>query len=218
VTAQVTVKAPVAQTATAPVAAARRAEASTVVQQPAPKASPAPASIAAARPAATPQSGSVSKPAVTARLAVKAPAAKTAMAPAAATPWSGTAEATAVVVQAGMPKYLTFAELVGTAIEVRNGTWTRHLARDTRWMLSQEGFRVDKIGNHIDFGAKATIIYYRPGSARVARAVRRTFFPGAVLAQATGRKLKRDIDIKILLGADLKKQPQLLARLTQEER
>jgi Flp pilus assembly protein TadD len=113
------------------------------------------------------------------------------------------------------PSYLTCAELVGTAIEVRNGTWTRNLAHLTRARLWQEGFTVAKIGNHIDFGATQTIIYYRPGVERVARALNRTFFPKAKLTQS--KKLKNGMDIKILLGADLQKQPQVMASLAVED-
>jgi tetratricopeptide (TPR) repeat protein len=109
------------------------------------------------------------------------------------------------------PRYLTCDELVNTAIEVRNGTWTRFLAHETRSMLSLEGFNVTTIGNHIDFGAKKTIIFYRPGSGRVARALGHTFFPLAELKPSS--KLKKGTDVKILLGADLLKAPRLMARL-----
>jgi hypothetical protein len=109
------------------------------------------------------------------------------------------------------PRYLTCTELVNTAIEVRNGTWTRSLAHETRSMLSLEGFNVTTIGNHIDFGAQKTIIFYRPGSGRVARALGHTFFPLAELKPS--RKLKKGTDVKILLGADLLKAPRLMARL-----
>ena len=84
---------------------------------------------------------------------------------------------------------LTTAELVDTAIEVRNGTWTKNLAHQTRSLLSQEGFSVAIIGNHVDFGAEKTIIYYRPGAERVAQAVARTVFPGAALEPS--RSLRR---------------------------
>ena len=84
----------------------------------------------------------------------------------------------------------------------------------TRARLWQEGFSVAEIGNHIDFGATRTIIYYRPGVERVARALNRTFFPKAKLTQST--KLKKATDIKILLGADLQKQPQVMAHLVNE--
>ena len=111
---------------------------------------------------------------------------------------------------------LTAAELVNTAIEVRNGTWTKNLAHETRSLLRQEGFTVAKIGNHVDFGAAKTIIYYRPGAERVARAVGRTVFPGAELEPSL--KLKKGMDIKILLGADLLERPQLMARLVAEDK
>jgi hypothetical protein len=100
---------------------------------------------------------------------------------------------------------------VDTAIEVRNGTWTKNLARQTRTLLHQEGFTVAKIGNHIDFGAAKTIIYYRPEAERVARTVGRTVFPQAELSPSSN--LKRGMDIQILLGADLLQRPQLMARL-----
>ena len=79
---------------------------------------------------------------------------------------------------------LTSAELVDTAIEVRNGTRTKNLAHQTRSLLRQEGFTVAWIGNHVDFGAAKTIVYYRPGMERVAWALGHTVFPGAELAQA----------------------------------
>jgi LytR cell envelope-related transcriptional attenuator len=109
---------------------------------------------------------------------------------------------------------LTAAELLGTAIEVRNGTWTKDLAHQTRSLLHEQGFNVTLIGNHVDFGAATTIIYYRPGAERVARAVAHTVFPGAALAPSL--KLKKGMDIKILLGADLLQRPQLMARLVAE--
>jgi hypothetical protein len=112
------------------------------------------------------------------------------------------------------PSYLTCGELVNTAIEVRNGTWTRDLAHETRSMLSLEGFNVTKIGNHIDFGAKKTIIYYRPGSGRIARALGHAFFPLAELRPSM--KLNKGTDVKILLGADLVKPMRLMARVERE--
>jgi Tfp pilus assembly protein PilF len=109
---------------------------------------------------------------------------------------------------------LTVDERVNTAIEVRNGTWTKNLAHETRSLLRQEGFTVAKIGNHVDFGAAKTIVYYRPEAERVAQAVGRTVFPGAELEPSL--KLKKGMDIKILLGADLPERPQLMARLVGE--
>ncbi len=93
------------------------------------------------------------------------------------------------------PAPLTSAELAGTAIEVRNGTWAKNLAHQTRSLLREEGFTVALIGNHVDFGAAKTMIYYRPGAESVARAVARTVFPGAGLAPSL--KLKKGMDIKV---------------------
>jgi hypothetical protein len=109
------------------------------------------------------------------------------------------------------PTPLTVAERVDTAIEVRNGTWTKDLARQTRSRLDQEGFTVARIGNHVDFGAAKTIIYYRPEAERVARTVGRTVFPQAELEPSL--KLRDGMDIQILLGADLVQRPHLITRL-----
>ncbi|MHB9074014.1 MAG: LytR C-terminal domain-containing protein [Desulfobaccales bacterium] len=109
---------------------------------------------------------------------------------------------------------LTALELEYTAIEVLNGTRTPHLARRTRTLLDLEGFSVARIGNYINFGAEKTIIYYRPEAQRVARTLGETLFPGAGLEP--NAKLRKDIAVKILLGADLLERPQLMARLATE--
>ena len=83
-------------------------------------------------------------------------------------------------------------------IEVRNGTRTKNLAHLTRALLSQEGFNVTQIGNHIDFGAEATVIYYRAGAEKLAQALNSEIFPEASLEQST--KLKKGVAIKVLLG------------------
>lgn len=109
---------------------------------------------------------------------------------------------------------LTALELEYTAIEVLNGTRTPHLAFRTRKLLDLEGFSVARIGNYINFGAEKTIIYYRPESQRVARALGETLFPGADLEPSL--KLPKNIAVKILLGADLLERPQIMARLAIE--
>jgi len=109
------------------------------------------------------------------------------------------------------PNYLTCKELVETGIEVRNGAGTRFLAHRTRSMLTQEGFTVKHIGNHLDFGAKKTLIYYRPGAERVARFLGRDFFPTAKAEQK--RKLRKHVQVKVVLGHDFAKRPDLMAQL-----
>ncbi len=108
------------------------------------------------------------------------------------------------------PTLLNSAELEDTVIEVWNGTRAKNLAHQTQSLLRQEGFWVAKIGNYVDFGATKTMIYYRPGAERVARELARKVFPGAGLE--TSMELKKDIDIRILLGADLLERPQLMTR------
>ncbi len=114
------------------------------------------------------------------------------------------------------PQPLNAAELEETAIEVRNGTRTRNLAHRTRSLLSQEGFTVTRIGNHIDFGAKKTVIYYRPGADRVARSLGRDFFPTSKMEQSL--KLRDDVDVKILLGHDLLNRHGLMAHRAETPR
>ncbi len=106
---------------------------------------------------------------------------------------------------------LTALERTTTGIEVRNGTWTKNLAHQSRSLLSQEGFSVTEIGNHIDFGAESTVIYCRPGAERVAQALNWEIFPKAKIAASS--KLKDGVAIKILLGRDLLEQPLTMARL-----
>ena len=106
---------------------------------------------------------------------------------------------------------LTALERVTTGIEVRNGNGTWNLAHQTRTLLWQEGFKVSKIGNHIDFGAADTVIYYRPGAERVAQGVKWQVFPQARLEPTA--KLTDGVAIKVLLGRDLLDQPLTMARI-----
>lgn len=187
------------------------------VQAPAPPAAPLakPMEIAA-KPAAPP-------PAATAPATAAAPKPGSAtvknnkgLAPEVSKP-AGEAKATSPagnLPQAG-PKYLTSAELVETAIEVRNGTWTHNLAHHTRTALSAKGFNVTIIGNHIDFGAERTLVYYRPGAERVARFLAKDFFPTSLIEES--QKLRGGVDVKIILGYDLTKSPELMARLGEGE-
>ena len=81
--------------------------------------------------------------------------------------------------------------------------------------MSQQGFDVVQIGNYIDFGVEATVIYYRTGAEQVARALQSEIFPGARIEASSS--LKNGTDIKVLLGHDLEVQPRMLARLLGEE-
>jgi Tfp pilus assembly protein PilF len=113
-----------------------------------------------------------------------------------------------------LPKWLTAKELVHTGIEVRNGNGARRIAHRTRAALSREGFNVTKIGNHVDFGAERTIIYYRPEVSRVARSLNKKFFPTAKMVQA--RRFNKHVEVKVVLGRDLLKRHDQLARLAME--
>ena len=119
------------------------------------------------------------------------------------------------LVQPGVPLATpTAEELIASVIEIRNGTRARMLAHRTRDRLSQQGFHVGMIGNHIDFGAETTVIYYRPGTEKVAQALDSQIFPGAQLVESP--KLRKGVAIKILLGRDLLAQPQTMARLIEK--
>ena len=111
--------------------------------------------------------------------------------------------------------FLSAAERADTGIEVRNGTRTQNLAHLTRTLLSLQGFNVVQIGNYIDFGVEATVIYYRTGAEKVARALQSEIFPGAKIEESPN--LKNGVDLKVLLGHDLEVQPRMLARLHGEE-
>jgi hypothetical protein len=97
---------------------------------------------------------------------------------------------------------LSAAELMGTAIDLRNGNGAQGLCQQVRARLSREGFQVASIGNHVDFGQEITAIYYRPGKEKVAQALKGKFFPGARLE--SGPNLSPGVDIKVILGHDLK--------------
>jgi Flp pilus assembly protein TadD len=109
------------------------------------------------------------------------------------------------------PAYLTALELVNTGIEVRNGTPRPHLAREMGSLLDQEAFTVVKIGNHVNFGAEKTLIYYRPQAQRVAKVLRDDILPLAGLEPSD--RLKGQAAIKVLLGHDLLRDPAVMARL-----
>ncbi len=113
------------------------------------------------------------------------------------------------------PQAALMATLEESAIEIRNGTRTQNLAHLTRALLQQEGFNVAVIGNHIDFGAQATMIYYLAGEEQMARALQAKIFPWAQAEEIS--RLKNGVAIKVLLGSDLLDQPRLMARLTGEE-
>jgi hypothetical protein len=106
---------------------------------------------------------------------------------------------------------LTTAELTGTDIALLNGAGSQDLARQLRALLWQQGFQVASIGNHLDFGAEKTLIYYRPEAERVARALCRNFFPDAQLEPST--RIRGGADVKVILGRDLLNRVQLLDQL-----
>ena len=120
-----------------------------------------------------------------------------------------------VATSGSRPAYLTCAELVDTGIEVRNGTPAPHLAREVRARLSQEAFTVVKIGNHVDYGAAKTMIYYRPVALRVAQALQTDIFPMASLEPSD--QLRDTVAIKVLLGHDILENQDVMARLHGDE-
>ena len=117
----------------------------------------------------------------------------------------------AASVPAGPKPYLTAEELTSSPIEIRNGTGAKNLAHKARSMLSEEGFYVTVIGNHYDFGADKTIIYYRPGSEKIARNLQGKFFSNSTVQKST--KLHGEVAVKVLLGKDLLQRTDVMAKL-----
>ncbi len=193
------VKAPVQ-----PAAAPPKAEVQVADKAVEPKPVPAPQAVSPAKPAVPVKPASPAKAvmAVTKKIPVKAPAQPVVVPP--------KAELQVAAKAATPPKPLTAAEREA-GIEVRNGNGVNKMAHLTGVLLSQEVFNVVKIGNHIDFGAEATLIYYRPEAERLAQALKAEIFPQAGLEQSAG--LNQGVAVKILLGHDLLSQPQVMVRL-----
>jgi len=99
------------------------------------------------------------------------------------------------------PDFLSARELTQVRIEIKNGNGIQGQARKLRSRLSQEGFTVVGIGNHIDFGLEETVISYRPEAARMAEALAQKFFPRAKLEE--GGRLSPEADVRVSLGRDL---------------
>ena len=146
--------------------------------------------------------------------AAPAPVAAQAKAPAPApVPVSAAVTAKAAPLEARNHPYLTAVELETMGIDIRNGTPARDLAHKARNMLSQEGFNVVHIGNHIDFGAEKTVIYYRQGAEKMARNLNSRFFPQSQMEQSA--KLPGDVAVKVLLGKDLLQRTDVMAKLSE---
>lgn len=109
------------------------------------------------------------------------------------------------------PPHLTAAELAGTKIELRNGNGVQGQARRLRSELGLHGFKVVRIQNHIDFGMTQTTILYRPDSRQVAQALHHRFFKTAKLEESSA--LPQGVDVKVILGHDLKGHKGFLAQL-----
>jgi hypothetical protein len=80
-------------------------------------------------------------------------------------------------------------------------------------VLSREGFQVDRIGNHRDFGAQETLISYRPEAERVAQALKAKCLQPSRMERNT--ELPEGVDIRVILGHDLLQRPQWLAQLAE---
>jgi thioredoxin-like negative regulator of GroEL len=111
------------------------------------------------------------------------------------------------------PIRLTAEDLINTRIELRNGSGFKDVARQNRTLLTREGFNVVAIANHIDFGKERTVINYRPGAEKVAQALCDRFFPGAELRLQDN--LSGEVDVKVILGHDLKARLEQLASLAE---
>jgi hypothetical protein len=117
---------------------------------------------------------------------------------------------TALAKPQGTPRsFITARELMETNIAILNGNGIHNLAHDTRSRLHLEGYNVMAINNFRDFGVNRTVIYYQPEAERVATSLTKKFFPGAELK---AMPLRADsIDVKVVLGHDLRLQQQAAA-------
>lgn len=107
------------------------------------------------------------------------------------------------------------ADLENYGIELWNGTSTQDLANLTRALLIREGFSALEIGNHSDFTAQTTVIYYQPGMEKVAGTLQAKIFPWAQLEESS--RLNNGVAVRVLLGDDLLNQPRIMARLSGED-
>ncbi len=123
---------------------------------------------------------------------------------------------TAPAPQSSRPPPLTAPELEDTAIEIRNGVGVPGLAAKTRRLLSQEGFQVARIGNHVDFSTQQTVICYRPEAQKVAQALNAKFFQTSQMEQDP--ELPEEVDIRVILGRGLFQQQQWLVQLATLEK
>jgi hypothetical protein len=97
------------------------------------------------------------------------------------------------------------------AVEVRNGTWAKDLASITRDLLKGHGYQVPVMGNHIDFGAQETVIYYRPEQKEAALELNNRYFKAKRMEVSS--RLRPGVGIKVLLGKDLFQNSEVFAAL-----
>jgi Tfp pilus assembly protein PilF len=86
-------------------------------------------------------------------------------------------------------------------LEIRNGVGVKHLAKNMRRLLQHHGYNVSMTGNHIDFGAPETVVYFRSAQEKTARALNDTILKAKRLVRQDN--LRPEIDVKIVLGHDL---------------
>jgi Tfp pilus assembly protein PilF/transcriptional antiterminator Rof (Rho-off) len=98
---------------------------------------------------------------------------------------------------------LAVPELNQVGIELKNGNGVQGQARELRSRMTLEGFTVVGIGNHIDFGLEKTIIAHRPEATRVAQALSKKFFPGAILELQEDDQFSAQAAVRVSLGRDL---------------
>jgi hypothetical protein len=98
------------------------------------------------------------------------------------------------------PPILAAPELSKAGIELRNGSGTAHMVRDTWRWLARKGLRVVAAGNYKNYRQEQTVVYYRPGMEKIAQALNKKFFQAPKLEPRPN--LPQKVDIKVILGHD----------------
>lgn len=103
----------------------------------------------------------------------------------------------------------------GMRLEVSNGNGVTGLARKTSTHLTGAGYGKIRMTNEMPYRLAATEIQYRPGFEPQARDLQTTLHPGIPLVAS--KQLRADIQVRLLLGKDMKSVDVLVAQTLPEQ-